>query len=174
MKNLVKWIGITAIAVIIGLSFAACEDGGDDNGGGIDTWSNVTSISQINGTWKAPSSVTYNTQGMTVIARYSNYTVTFNAAAKTQTASGSCTITYSGGDIAAQWPSLKESLQSIQLEDGLTLTFNDANYSYTMTLNNSTTPAPEDFTGLQINQNGKKLKFVNSEDLYIEIIYTKQ
>jgi hypothetical protein len=165
-----------AILAVIGFSMAACDDG-STGGGAPGTWSNVTSISQINGTWKAPSSVTYNVEGMTVIISTSNYTITFNAAANTMTVSGSNTTAYSGGNIAAEWPGIKEVLQSqYKGLSGVTVSLNDANYSFTMTYNNYSTAMPEDFTVLdfQINQNGKKLKVAAGEDLGYEIIYTKQ
>jgi uncharacterized lipoprotein YehR (DUF1307 family) len=176
MKSFVKWFGIVALIAILGFSMAACDDG-STGGGGTDIWSNVTNISQINGTWKAPSSVTYNVEGITVIMRNSNYTVTFNATAKAMTASGTITQTYSGGDIDTQWPSMKTKLQSqYNGLNGITLTFNDANHSYTMTYNNFSWDVSADFTrsGFQINQNGTKLKIPPSEDLGVEIIYTKQ
>jgi hypothetical protein len=135
----------------------------------------VASFSQVNGTWKAPSSVTGNIQGMNITQNYINYTITFNATAKTMSASGTATTTISGGNINALWPELKESMEEEMNElDGVTVTFNDANHSYTMTCDNfSQEMTDEDLaeTGFKINQNGTKLKVTETG---LEIIYTKQ
>jgi hypothetical protein len=160
-----------------GITVVSCDDGGDDNNNnnGTDTWSNVTSWSQVNGNWKAQSSVTFNMQGKTVTQNYSNYIITYNATAKTRITSGSCTAIYSNVN-QEEWSSIKSNAQSLQ-QDGITITFNDANHSYTTTYNNfSQTLSENFFTGsayYQINQNGSKLKTVVSEMGY-EIIYTKQ
>jgi hypothetical protein len=140
-----------------------------------DTWSNVTSFSQINGTWKTSYTYTYDMEGgikMTVST--SNYRITFNAAAKTESASGTVTYTLSGGDINTYWSILKTSLESTNLPDGVTVVLNDANHSYTMTINNLSQTITDEsllLDGLQINQNGSKIRMLQSDT---EVIYTKQ
>jgi hypothetical protein len=183
MKMSAKCFGIIALAVVIGLSFTACGDTGGDNsgnggGGGTDTWLNVTSLSQVNGSWKAPSTFTGNNfqgnQGITGTANTTNYIITFNATAKTMTTSGTSTVTLSGGDIDTRWSSIKTNLQSMYNGANATVSFNDANHSYTLTFNNFSVTFPDDnitSMGLQINQNGTKLKVLQNG---IEITYTKQ
>jgi hypothetical protein len=72
------------------------------------------------------------------------------------------------------WSGMKEGLVDMNNLDGVTITFNDANHSYTMTCNNFTqTLFDEDLAeiGLKINQNGTKLKMLQ---FGAEGIYTKQ
>jgi len=168
MVNNKFWFGMLVMALVFGI-------GGCDNDPSEDTWSNVTSLSQINGSWKAPSSYSGTMQGITFSATTNNYIITFNAAAKTMSASGSTTTTISGGNINELWPDLKQSMESAYNgQSGVTVTFNDANHSYTMTLNNFSQALPDSALmqmGLQINQNGSKLKMAS--DIGIEIIYTK-
>jgi hypothetical protein len=183
MKNLTKLIGITIFVVVIGFSMAACQNdtttsGGGGGGGGGDTWSNVTSFSQVNGTWKAPATVsgTFD-EGIRVTQTFSNYTITFNATAKTVSATGTGTTTFSGEGINEDyWSEFKSDLQTTyQGMTGITSTFNDANHSYTLVFNNfSQTMTDADLaqTGIQINQSGTSIKFASDFDY--EITYTKQ
>jgi hypothetical protein len=178
MKNKKVLLVVLAIVLVFGMTVVGCDnsDSGNGNGnGGEDTWSNVTSFSQLDGTWKAPSTYTGNTQGgITVSGNTSNYIVTINATAKTMSTSGTATITLSGGNVNEIWPDLKDSLEYMNQQNGITVTFNDTNHSYTMTCNNfSLALTDNDLAeiGFQINQNGTKLKI--SQD-GIEIIYTKQ
>jgi len=140
--------------------------------GGNDTWSKVTSFSQVNGSWKAQPSYSSTLQGMTLSSTTDNYIITFNAALKTMSVSGSATTTISGGNIDELWPNLKESLGNQGVG---TATFNDANHSYTITYNNvimALTDSELTQMGLQINQDGSKLKM--AMDGGIEVIYTRQ
>ena len=161
-----------------------------DNSG--DTWSNVTSFSPLNGTWKPQfTTSTYNYKdlagengnsnmesivgNMKVTVSYSdNYTITFNSTAKTMSISGTQTQTYSDGNINTVWPDLKRFYESLNLE-GITGSGNDTNYSITMTYNNySQTLTDENLTDIQINQNGTKIKLSKQIHGGIEVIYTKQ
>ena len=111
---------------------------------------------------------------MKITQSYNNYTVTFNANAKTMAASGSTTTTFTGGNINELWPDFKESMGYMNEIDGVTITFNDINHSYTVLCNNfSQTMTDDDLStsGFKINKVGKKLKALASG---LEIIYTKQ
>ena len=166
------WVGMLVMVLAFGMTVVGCDNGSTSEEN--DTWSNVTSFSQVNGTWKAPSSTSFTTQGITITGNYNNYTITFNATAKTMSASGSVTQTYSGGNINLYWSDIKESAYELGELDGVTVSINDANHSITMTHNNSSqTLTDEDLreVGFQINQNGSKLKMSQGG---IEIIYTKQ
>jgi hypothetical protein len=84
------------------------------------------------------------------------------------------TTTISGGNINQLWPSLKESMEEMNEFEGITVTFNDTNHSYTITYDNfSQTMTDNDLAevGLKINQDGTKLK---ATETGLEIIYSKQ
>ena len=139
-----------------------------------DTWSPVTSSSQVNGSWKAPPSYSGTVKGITYSTTTNNYIVTFDAAAQTMSASGSTTTTISGGNINEMWPELK-ALEELFGEMGYTVAFNDANHSITLTCNNVSIQIPDDDLsplGLEINQNNTKLKMSDSLS-GVEVIYTK-
>jgi hypothetical protein len=174
MKNTLKHqaigriAGIIVLVTVIIFSMAAC---GDDSTP--DTWTDVTSLSQIDGSWKTSHTDSFENNGIKMTISYSNFVVTFNAAAKTMSMSGTATVTYSGGNINELWPSLKESLINNQ-GNGVTYTnFNDANHSYTMTANNASQSMTDaDLAGYQINQNGTKLRSLSQDGS--EVIFTKQ
>jgi hypothetical protein len=163
---------ILVMVLVFGMTVVGCDN--DPSDGNNDTWSNVTSFSQVNGSWKAPSSYSFTVQGFTYSATTNNYIITFNATAKTMSTSGSTTVTISGGDVATYWTQLKSGIEYMGEWDGVTVTINDANHSYTLTYNNfSQTMTDSDLEeeGIQINQNGSKLK-MGADGM--EIIYTKQ
>jgi hypothetical protein len=89
--------------------------------------------------------------------------------------SGTSTTTISGGNINSLWPDLKESMEEMNETDGVTVTFNDTNHSYTMTWNNFSQTMTDDGlagVGFLINQNGTKIKIPTGG--VNEVIYTKQ
>ena len=113
--------------------------------------------------------------GVKITAKYTNYLITFNSINKTMSASGSVTATLSGGNISEFWSDLKEGLDYMNQMDGVTISLNDSNYSYTMTVNNLVQSIPDESIqeiGFEINQNGTKLKM--SDEMFGELIYTKQ
>jgi len=170
------------MALVLGI--IGCDNGPSDE----DTWSDVTSLSQVNGRWKYPSSVSFTSEDITITAKYNNYIVTFNSAAKTMSMSGSVTETISGGNIDELWPQLKEDLGNTFGQQGATVTFNDANHSITVTYNNYSQALTDEIEAsiiwlYKINQNRSKLKYnlqdilhIISSDIIIqgtEIILTK-
>ena len=188
------WLGMLVMALAFGMAAVGCDNDPSDDSE--DTWSNVTSFSPLNGTWKTQfTTSTYNFKdlagenwdseqesfvgNMKVTFSYSdNYTITFNSTAKTMSISGTQTQTYSDGNINTIWPGLKRVPPSPSL--GFTVSANDTNYSITMTYNNySQTLADENLTDIQINQNGTKIKLSKqirgdgAEYIYT-VIYTKQ
>jgi hypothetical protein len=114
-------------------------------------------------------------QGMTQSVTTDNYIITFNAATKTVSPSGSTTVSISGENINTLWPVLRENLENLYDEqDGVTVTFNDAKHSYTITYNNFTQTLTDQLLsslGYQINQNRSKIKMAGEG---MEIIFTKQ
>jgi hypothetical protein len=178
MANKKNWLGILVIVLVFGMMVVGCSNGTTDGdgttGGGSDVWTNVTSLSQLNGTWKTQSTVTGNMEGIKVTQNYSNYTLTFNSVTKTMSVSGTIKMTLSGGNISEFWSDMKEGLEFMNQQDGVTVSANDANHTITMTFNNFSQSVDDDYIqemGFQINQNGTKLKVI--EDGH-EIIYTKQ
>jgi histidinol phosphatase-like PHP family hydrolase len=154
------------------MTVVGCDNGSTN--GENDTWSNVTNFSQVNGTWKAPPSYSASNQGITANVTTNNYLITFNSTAKTMSVSGSTTTIYSGANINSLWPDIKESMGYMNELDGVTVSTNDTNHSITLTYNNFSqvmTDSELSQVGIQINQNGSKLKMSNGG---INIIYTKQ
>jgi uncharacterized lipoprotein NlpE involved in copper resistance len=157
------------MALVFGMTVIGCNNGTTEEN---ETWSDVTSIAQVNGSWKAPSSYSVTNEGMTSSSTYNNFIITFNAAAKTMSQSGSMTGTFSGGNIDELWPILKQTFDSMSQQDGVTATFNDANHSYTITYNNYSMALTDSILaqmGFKINQKGTKLKLSDGG-----VIYTKQ
>jgi hypothetical protein len=52
MKNTIKFLGIIALAAIIGFSFTACGDDDDDNSGGGNEWLKQIPANYLNTTWE--------------------------------------------------------------------------------------------------------------------------
>jgi len=186
------WLVMLVITLVFGLTVIGCDDGTDGGGsggsgsgvdvsggggGGSDTWTDVTSLSQIDGSWKYPSSASGQIGGYNVTTVYNNCIMTFNATAKTWSQSGSATVTYSGVDDAT-WTTFKTAMQAQSGQNGITYSnFNDENHSYTITYNNYTITLPNEdiLSKIQINQKGTKIKIASEdiEDIDIEIILTK-
>jgi hypothetical protein len=182
--------GILAAALVCGVFLTGCPTDTEEE----DTWSNVTALDQLNGTWKGSYSQTKTIQEYTeenggtwngtMAAAYGNMkvtstmeiTMTINANAKTRGQDIKMTMAYSGGNIDTLWASLKSSMGS-----GSGVTVNDSNQSITMTQSSPATAMPEaEITGmldqgLKINQNGTKLKSPADEDSGMpEITFAKQ
>jgi hypothetical protein len=171
MVNKKGFLGMSALALILGLVLLACPTDPEEEK---DTWSSVTELAQLDGTWKGSYSETMPLADMmdssdeeplaTMIAGINvtinaEMTVTINAAAKTQSMSATTTMKFSGGNIATIWSTLKEYMGS---DEGVTV--NDANHSITMSEVTSEPAAISDeeiskmLAGLRINQNGTKIK----------------
>jgi hypothetical protein len=176
MKNIFKLLGLIALAAVIGLSMTACPNPADSSSGSStqDTWTDVTSFSQVNGTWLAPPSNTVYLNGMTITQTFINYRVTYNASARTTAVTGSATTAFSGGDIASQWASLKANIttQYASTSAYSSPIFDDTAHSYTLTGTGIAISMSDDelTNGFKINQNGTKLKLASAG---YEIIYTK-
>ena len=152
--------------LVFGMAIVGCDNGSTD--GESDVWTNVIAFSQLDGTWKAPASATYNTEeGINISASFTNYFLTFNSTNKIVLYSGTITQTYSGGNVASFWQKKKESLKTTNSR--ITDTFNDSNYSHTRTFNNYIVTLPEEDIlqiGAQINQNGTKIKIISETIFY--------
>ena len=167
------------MVLIFGMTVVGCDNGTTSES---DTWSNITSLNQMDGTWKGsysqnnrPIKDVVEEQGGTwspeMQTMYGNMRVTsrtditliINASAKTQAMSMALTGSYSGGNINIIWPMLKPVLESLA-EEGVTVTTNDATHSISMTYSfPAETLSDAEITEmlnsvLQINQNGTKIK----------------
>jgi hypothetical protein len=169
--------------------------GTDDTTG--DTWSNVTNFDQLDGTWRGSYSKSTTMEeimtedetwtdsseaifGDMSITISMDITSTFNVTDKTSAMSATITETYSGGNIEAMWPMMKQGLEG--LAEVPEIEFNDTTHSIIMTENQPVTPiSDEDIaemldSGLKINQNGTKIKMPSNmiEGDSPEIIMVKQ
>jgi hypothetical protein len=192
MKRNLFLRAMPAMALICTIAVIGCNNGTKEEP---DTWSNITSLNQIDGTWKG----TYSQNNrpvkdvmeefgmpwdsdmqilfgdMKVTARV-DITMTIDAGDSTIKMDMASTGTFSGGNINELWPMLKLALVGYEEED---ITINDTNHSITMTYS---IPAmeitDEDIAeiGLQMNQNGTKIKSPANFVIYgtPELIFIKQ
>jgi hypothetical protein len=173
MKKNEFFVGMLALVLVFGMVLLGCPT---DTAEEKDTWSNVTSLSQLDGTWKGSYSETRTVKevmeeigetwttemqimfGDMKVTGDAEITSTINASAKTQSTSTQATLTFFGGNINLVWPELKKFMQN----DGVT--FNDTNHSATMAQSSEAQPLTDDDitelleSGFQINQNGTKIK----------------
>jgi hypothetical protein len=170
------------IILIFSITVAACSNPTGDDGGETDTWSDVTNLEQIDGTWKS-----IYIQNMTIREAIefagmewdpgmqlllgdmkansaTDVTLTIDAAAKTQATSAISVLAFSGGTVAFVWPLyIKPALEDLE-EEGVTITINDDNYSVTMEYDNPPQTLSDDDiaeilnSGLQISQDGTKMR----------------
>jgi DNA primase catalytic subunit len=134
-----------------------------------DTWSNVTRINQVNGTWNGKSSATLTfrkfmeSQGVAWTSDIQkfygnmnikvdlNLTMSINARNRTGTIIGTETFTFSGGNINDAWSALRDALA----EDGAAV--NDRNRSIATPINVSDSVTDSEIREYRINQNGGKI-----------------
>jgi hypothetical protein len=167
MTNKKFLLGVPVMALVLGMTAVGC-DNGNNSTGKADTWTNVTSLSQVNGTWKGSYTQTETQNGITVQAA-AETTMTINASAGTRSGSSVITMTFSGSNIDDLWPSIKKGYE----EQGCTV--NDSNHSITMTQTmSSQSISLSDMNGAQINQYGTKIKLPAGEEGSSEIIFVKQ
>jgi hypothetical protein len=188
-KNTWFVTGMLAVALISGMVLLGCPNDPPEE----DTWSDVTSLDQLNGTWKGSYSESMTIKefwgeewddsmttqlGDIKMTISEEVTFTFNAAVKTQTTSEKTTVVFSGGKIneAEAWAAIKSFFEG---EGG---EVNDNNHSMT----GGGEPYEEQLydkdiadilgSGLQINQNGTKIKIPASSMIKSspELIMIKQ
>jgi hypothetical protein len=175
MANKKNWFGILVMVLVFGMAVVGCDN--DPVNGGGDTWSNVTSLSQLNGTWKGSYSFTETEDGITVKTT-TEMTLNINASAKTESGTMKTTMAFSGAGITESWSGIKETFEETFKETGVSVTFNDSNHSMSMTVTFSDKFDDNDIaemlaSGIQINQNGTKVKQPAGDGMP-EIIMTKQ
>jgi hypothetical protein len=158
MANKKFLMAILVMTLVFGMALVGCGSGTEEE----DTWTDVTSLSQLNGTWKGPLTGEAEYGGGITMKFVGEYTYTIDAGAETLSISAKGTWTFSGSNIDSRWPDIKADA----IENGLTV--NDSDHSTTGT---QTTPNPIPvtltiFSGWQINQNGKKVRIPAGEDKY--------
>jgi hypothetical protein len=134
-----------------------------------DTWSNVTRINQLNGTWNGTSSATLTfkqfmeSQGIDWTSDLQqfygnmnvkvdlNLTMSINAGNRNGTIKGTATFTFSGGNINNAWSALRDVLA----EDGTVV--NDRNHSIATPINVSDSMTDSEIRAYKINQNDRKI-----------------
>jgi hypothetical protein len=164
MVNKRFWLGMLAMVLVFGMTVVGCDNGST---GAVDTWSDVTSLSQLNGTWKGSYTDTQTQEGITV-KTVMDITMTINASAGIASGSMKMTMTFSGSNINIYWSMIKEGFD---VSDGWTI--NDTTHTVTMTENMPSEPISlSDLGDVKINQNGTKIK--TSIEGAGEIIMIKQ
>jgi len=178
MKNRKFLLGMLVIVLTFGMTVTGCDDGSDD-GKDNDTWSIVTSLSQLNGTWKGSYNLSnyevYDGITMKISAEITMTIKATNATTGTMSGDQKMTMALSGKNIALYWPLIIEGLTS-ELEPG-TYTVNNSNHSITITETISSQDISlSDMYGFQINQNGTKAKLPTDQimDGLPEMIFIKQ
>jgi hypothetical protein len=171
MKKKGFWFfGVLMVLPAMGLVLTGCPN---DTTGEQDTWSNVTSLDQINGTWKGSYSQTmtikevmenegetWNDQmqemfGDIKIAVTAEITMIIDSEAKTSTETMRMTQTYSGGSIDMMWA----VISSASISEDPEVEVDDSKHSLTTDIDFPPTPiADSDFADVQIDQNGTKIK----------------
>jgi hypothetical protein len=187
MKKKSLLLGMLVIVLAFGMSVVGCDDGG---GGGDEGWTNVTSLSQVNGTWKGSYSQSQSQGGLTM-KNEAQMTYIINASAKTVTMSQTQIMSLSGTSslVDAYWPMMKQGFtagtETETDEDGnpytITTTINDSKHTITRTMSPRTMSITDDDidemkSRMEISKDGKKLKqLISEEDGEKEyIIFTKQ
>jgi hypothetical protein len=157
-------------------------------------WSKITSLSQINGTWRgfyiqtqtlketleSEGELDAHTAAMLGNIKVTSYTdiiTIIDADAKTMAASGTTTMTFSGSNIDITWLILKMILAS---KDDVTV--NDETHSIAMSIDQPERPVTDNDLkeildgGVEINQDGTKIKIVakKTDSSVPELIFTKQ
>jgi hypothetical protein len=163
--------GILSISLVFGLVLLGCPT---DTTEETDTWSNVTSLDQLNGAWKGSHSQTmtikeamgetWNDDMQTIfgdikVTANIQITITIDATAKTQALSMTAIQTFSGGNINTVWTMISGGVSG---QEGVTV--DNAKHSITITMSQSATSLSDTAIaelldqGIQVNQNGKKVK----------------
>ncbi|MDR2476450.1 MAG: hypothetical protein LBD18_01520 [Treponema sp.] len=175
-KNSLFAAGLVCI-LAFGMALAACDT---TTGGVVDTWSKVTSLSQLHGTWKGSVSQTKTVKEILVsqgqewnemmellygsdmkVTMTNETTITINANANTSEGLNKMTLAFTGSKILFTWEFIKMSFTPPQPTDGTTISLDDNNHSIIIT-----TELPKDSidetvvlaNNIQINQNGTKIK----------------
>ena len=174
--------GTAVLALVMAMLLTGCPtatNGGGSGGGGGDTLTNITSLSQIEGTWKGALTETLtegddydgNTipQGLIVTITIEKTSV-FNANTAIAKYTSKTTVVLSkvpgsSLDLATVWTQFKTFFPNTYPNAA----FDDATYTATDTETGTASITLADLSGAQINQTGTKFKWPGDD-----ILYTKQ
>jgi hypothetical protein len=161
MANKKLWLGMLVIALTFGMTVVGCDDGSGGSGKEADVWLDVTSLSQLNGTWKGSFSYSGTMRGYysemfgitdeewassgineiygndTRVTINQEYVITFNADAKTMSTSTKATTKYSGSNIDSIWSYYKDLYELLEEESEEEYTVNVSDNEMTVTINSS-------------------------------------
>jgi len=161
-------LGMLVVVLTFGIMFVSCDSGGGDT----DTWTNVTSLIQLNGIWKGSGGGTITEEGYTYKVTYTEITMTISA---TNENSGTRSVyqkTILSNMNINTYNSLKSDLSGPKAPENVT--FNDSAHTITI-ISTDSHPQPitlTDMNNTHINQNGTKIKLRGDGDL--EVILIKQ
>jgi hypothetical protein len=167
--------GMLAVALMSGMALLACPNDTTE----ADAWADVTSLDQLDGTWKGSYTQTKTMQeligegsddegfGDEMAAMFeglkasisADATATIEAGAKTVSASVKITMTFSGEELSAAWEMIKLFMSMGETEPEILP--DDINHSITMTEDRREEPIDKTEmlgNGLQISQDGTKIK----------------
>ena len=168
-KNLL--FGVLVLALVFGTMVIGCGEG--------DTWSPVTSMNQLNGTWKGSVTQSQTDSGITVKATVEMEYIFTSSSSTVGTISGSMkmTLAFSGSTVDFAWVYISSLFDPL---DGWIVN----NIQHTATLIEDITEESVSITqvnaiGIEINQNGNKIKIseeveVMGESETVEFIMYKQ
>jgi hypothetical protein len=179
MANRKFWLGMAVMVLAFSFVLSGCPT----DGGETDTWSDVKSLDQLNGTWKGSYSQTLNmkqaveSQGgqwsPTLEAMFGSdmkvttileMTYTINSNAKTQATTMKQTMTFSGSKVGDTWSLIKTAMTSGLGGEGVDVNSDDVKHSITITQTLPAESMDNEYivgmlsSGLKINQNGNKVK----------------
>ena len=162
-----QFLGLSVMILALCLIFVGCDSGGDES----DSWSTVTSLSQVNGTWQGSMSETmpikqfaedffgeeFDEEAQAVFGNMSvnvrlDVSVTINSSTGFMSQAMTQTITFSGGNIVDVWPVIKTEFS------GPGVIVSDSNHSVTYSDSGTDYITDNDLGGVEINQNGNKLR----------------
>jgi hypothetical protein len=187
MKRNLLVLGVLVCILALGMVFVSCDNG---NGVETDTWSPVTSLDQLDGTWKGSygqtmtikeaveaegetwTSAMQTLYGDMKVSVDFEFTMTINATAETVKLTLKIIQTFSGGNIGLLWPSM-----SAPYKERDEVTVDDTKHSMTMEMDFPPESIGEsDITDVQINQNETKAKVPAGlmDGDTPEIIFTRQ
>ena len=176
---------ILAVALAFGVTVVGCDNG--SGAGESDTWSDVTSLDQLDGYWKSPAKTSSETitiqnymeqQSMAwtsgMATTYGKITVTVKTAKSSSiyfnvnnmewalitSSVDSETYIFSGGNLSnpGVWPSFLEVIGYTELDEGVNNTQHSITGNYNYPLPSVELTDEMLSMGIQINQNSHKIK----------------
>jgi hypothetical protein len=166
------FFGLLVLGLGISLVVTGCDTPTDPEP---DRWTNVTSLNQLDGTWKGSYRGTESSDGITITTDVELTTI-INASERLMSQTMNITRTFSGEGIPEAWDDIRTGIEQ-DFDEDITIVFDDEKYSVTMTMTDTSLIENENMDGCQINQDGTKLKISIEDPALIdlsELIFIKQ